>query len=198
MVNRGPSRLLESRVWTAGLAADQTRQIRVFLDRRTTEPPARGNTKDLGRYSHHHLGSGRRRQFIGRKPPFMCFRGSFVADRGPRAALRRSRLGARRRMGRLRMLPVPLPPASGGTWRAPVASTGHGIPERLRSGDFSTRCMSGSRGHGRSGSSGATASGGGSRTGRSHATSTAASETTSTSCTTGSFWESSCGRRQRR
>ena len=38
------------------------------------------------------------------------------------------------------MLPASLPPASGGTWRAPVASTGHGIPERLRSGDFSTRC----------------------------------------------------------
>ena len=71
-----------------------------------------------------------------------------MAERGPRPALRRSRLGARRRMGRLRMLPVPLPPASGGTCSAPVASTGHGTPERLRSGDFSTRCMSGSRGHG--------------------------------------------------
>jgi hypothetical protein len=56
---------------------------------------------------------------------------------------------ARRRMVRLRELPASLPqPASGGTWRAPVASTGHEIPGRRRFGVFSTRCMSESRGGG--------------------------------------------------
>jgi hypothetical protein len=50
---------------------------------------------------------------------------------------------ARRRMVRLRELPASLPePASGGTWRAPVASTGHGTPGRRPFGVSSTSSTS--------------------------------------------------------
>jgi hypothetical protein len=58
---------------------------------------------------------------------------------GPGPARHGPRLGVGRRRVRLHDLPASLPePASDGTWRAPVASTGHGIPGRRPFGVFWT------------------------------------------------------------